>query len=126
MQDRKSLGVMLDCLSERVGLSEGQTVVVDRSMAYRDNIEEIRPRKLHYVVASRQSERDQWLEEFEGGDDFEEVERTCSPLNRYQNKPPVRVKMKRSGDETHVLCVGEGRKDKDKASPCLSLVVVSP
>lgn len=115
MQDRKSLGMMLDCLNERVGLSEGQTVVVDRGMAYRENIEEIRSRKLHYVVASRQSERDQWLEEFEDGDDFEEVERTSSPLNRYQNKPPVRVKMKRSGEETHVLCVGEGRKEKDKA-----------
>lgn len=115
MQDRKSLGVMLDCLNERVGLSEGQTVVVDRGMSYRENIEEILSRKLHYVVASRQSERDQWLEEFEESDDFQEVERTSSPLNRYQNKPPVRVKMKRSGDETHVLCVGEGRKDKDRA-----------
>jgi len=37
-------------------------------------------------------------------DDFEEVERTPSPRNAYQKKPPLRVKMKRSGDETHVLC----------------------
>jgi len=115
MQDRKSLGMMLDCLNERVGLSEGQTVVVDRGMAYRENIEEILSRKLHYIVASRQSERDQWLEEFEESGDFQEVERTPSPLNRYQNKSPVRVKMKRSGDETHVLCLGEGRKEKDRA-----------
>jgi len=115
MQDRKSLRLMLDSLSERVGLSEGQTVVVDRGMAYEENIEEIHSRNLHYVVASRQSERDQWLEEFEESDDFEEVERTPSPRNPYQNKSPVRVKMKRSGDETHVLCVGEGRKEKDRA-----------
>jgi len=115
MQDRKSLGLMLDCLNERVGLSQGETVVVDRGMAYRENIEEILSRKLHYIVASRQSERDQWLEEFEESGAFEEVERTPSPRNRYQNKPPVRVKMKRSGDETHVLCVGEGRKEKDRA-----------
>ncbi len=89
--------------------------MVDRGMAYRENIEEIRSRKLHYVVASRQSERDQWLEELEQGDDFQEVERTPSPRNPHQKKSPVRVKMKRSGDETHVLCVGEGRKEKDRA-----------
>ena len=115
MQDRESLSLMLDCLNERVGFSEGHTVVVDRGMAYRENIEEIRSRKLHYVVASRQSERDQWLEEFEDVGDFQEVERTPSPPNPYQKKSPVRVKMKRSGDETHVLCVGEGRKEKDRA-----------
>jgi transposase len=115
LQDRKSLGLMLDSLNERVGLSEGQTVVVDRGMAYEENIEEIRSRNLHYVVASRQSERDQWLEAFEDSGDFEEVERTPSPRNPYQNKSPVRVKMRRSGDETHVLCVGEGRKEKDRA-----------
>jgi transposase len=115
MQDRKSLGLMLDSLNERVGLSKGQTVVVDRGMAYEQNIEEIRSRNLHYVVASRQSQRDQWLEEFEEVSDFQEVERTPSPRNPYQSKSPVRVKMKRSGDETHVLCVGEGRKEKDRA-----------
>jgi len=115
LQDRKSLRLMLDSLNERVGLSEGQTVVVDRGMAYRENIEEIRSRNLHYVVASRQSERDSWLEEFEESGDFEEVERTPSPQNPYQKKSPVRVKMKRSGDETHVLCVGEGRREKDRA-----------
>jgi transposase len=115
MQDRQSLGLMLDSLNERVGLPEGQTVVVDRGMAYEENIEEIRSRKLHYIVASRQSERDQWLEAFEDIADFQEVERTPSPRNPYQNQSPVRVKMRRSGDETHVLCVGEGRKEKDRA-----------
>mgnify|MGYP001813883803 CR=1 FL=1 len=115
MQDRQSLGRMLDSLSERVGVSEGQTVVVDRGMAYDENIEEIRSRNLHYIVASRQSERDQWLEAFEDSGDFQQVERMPSPRNPYQSKSPVRVKMRRSGDETHVLCVGEGRKEKNRA-----------
>jgi transposase len=115
IQDRKSLRFMLDSLNERVGLSEGQTVVVDRGMAYEENIEEIRSRNLRYIVASRQSERDQWLEEFGDSGEFQEVERTPSPRNPYQNKSPVRVKMIRSGDETHVLCIGEGRKEKDRA-----------
>jgi len=115
MQDKKSLRLMLDSLNERVGLSEGQTPPSAGGMAYEENIEEIRSRKLHYVVASRQSERDQWLDEFEEVGDFQEVQRTPTPQNAYQKKSPVRVKMKRSGDETHVLCVGEGRKEKDRA-----------
>jgi transposase len=84
-------------------------------MAYEENIAEIRSRNLHYVVASRQSERDTWLDEFEEVGDFQQVERTPSPQNAYQKKSPVRVKMKRSGDETYVLCVGEGRREKDRA-----------
>ena len=115
LQDTKSLRLMLDSLNERVGLLEGQTPPSAGGMAYGENIEEIRSRKLHYVVASRQSERDQWLDEFQESGDFEQVERTPSPQNAYQKKSPVRVKMKRSGDETHVLCVGEGRKEKDRA-----------
>ena len=36
-------------------------MVVDRGMAFDDNLAEITHRKLHYVVASRQPERDRWL-----------------------------------------------------------------
>ncbi len=42
----------------------GQTVVVDRGMAFDENLAEIRARHLHYLVAARQPERDQWLEEW--------------------------------------------------------------
>jgi hypothetical protein len=52
-QDRRSLGRMLDLLKDRVGLSEGSTVVVDRGMAYTENLR-IRDRNLHYRFASRQ------------------------------------------------------------------------
>lgn len=114
-QDRGTLGDMLDLLDERVGLSEGQTVVVDRGMAFDDNIAEIRRRKLHYIVASRQPERNQWLADFEEEDGFEEVVREPSPLNPAQKKSKVQVKMKRHGDETHVLCISSGRVEKDRA-----------
>ncbi len=57
-QDRKTLGRMLDLLKDRVGMPEGSTVVVDRGMAYAENLAEIRQRKLHYVIAARQPERD--------------------------------------------------------------------
>ena len=113
-QDRKTLGEMLDLLDQRVGLSAGQTVVVDRGMAFDENIAEIRQRDLHYIVASRQPERNQWLADFEGDDGFEEVLRQPSPLNPFQKKSMVRVKVKKHGEETHVLCVSSGRVAKDR------------
>ena len=115
LQDRKSLGAMLDLLNARVGLKAGQTVVVDRGMAYAENLEEIRARGLHYLVASRQSERDQWLSKYEEAEGFEPVLRETSPQNPCQKKSRVEVKRMRQGEETHVLCVSEGRTEKDRA-----------
>ena len=114
-QDRNSLKDMLDVLDQRVGLQEGQTVVVDRGMALDENLEEIRSRKLHYLVAARQSERDQWLADFEDEEDFEKIERMPSPGNPFQKKSDVSVKLRRFGGGTHVLCVSSGRKEKDRA-----------
>jgi transposase len=114
-QDRKTLGDMLDLLDKRVGLIAGQTVVVDRGMAFDENIEQIRERHLHYIVASRQPERNQWLADFEEGESFQEVIRQPSPLNPGQKKSQVRVKMIRHGNETHVLCLSTQRVQKDRA-----------
>jgi len=114
-QDRTTLGEMLDRLDERVGLSPGQTVVVDRGMAYEENLEEIRSRELHYLVASRQPERDQWLADYDEVEGFEEVRRSPSPCNPYQKKTKVWVKNAPGDAETHVLCVSEERIEKDRA-----------
>jgi transposase len=114
-QDRKTLGRMLDLLKERVGLPEGSTVVVDRGMAYPENLTEIRRRNLHYVIAARQPERDQWLDEFEEAEGFELVPRQPSPLNPAQKKSVVRVKRVLNDVETIVLCTSEERVEKDRA-----------
>lgn len=114
-QDRKTLGIMLDLLNERIGLSPGQTVVVDRGMAYDDNIAYIQSRGLHYIVASRQPERDRCLEEFEELDGFEEIRVAGALANPRSKKPPLRVKLKQTQEEVHVLCESPGRKEKDKA-----------
>lgn len=115
-QDRNTVKEMLELLDERVGLVEGQTVVVDRGMAFDENLAEIRARDLHYLVAARQPERDRWLEEFEELEGFEEVIRKPSPRNPYQNKSQVRVKIKHTeADETHVLCISSERIEKDRA-----------
>lgn len=114
-QDRKTLGRILDLLKARVGMPEGSTVVVDRGMAYTENIAEIQKRKHHYVIAGRQPERDEWLDEFETVEGFELVPRQPSPLNPFQKKSVVRVKPIRRGDELIVLCTSEERIEKDRA-----------
>lgn len=116
--DSNTVAQMLDLLHDRIGLEPGQTVVVDRGMAYDKNLAEIRSRGLHYLVATRQSQRDQWLEEFEDTEGFREVELTKSPTNPYQKKTPVRVRMKLTAEETHVLCLSAGRTEKDRAIRC--------
>jgi len=114
-QDRHTVGKMLDLIHKRVGLKPGQTVVVDRGMAYDDNLKEIADRKLHYIVASRQSERDVWLADFEDTEGFEDVIRQPSPRNPFQKKSHIQVKMKRRDEETLVLCLSSERKEKDRA-----------
>jgi len=117
VQDRATLSRMLDVLDQRVGLPEGQTVVVDRGMAYPENIETLRnhPKNLHFIVATRQSERDQFLADFDDLGGFEDVIRIPSPQNPFQKKSSIRVKMKRFGEETYVLCISSERIEKDRA-----------
>jgi transposase len=115
MRDHKTLPTMLDLLDSRVGLQPGQTVVVDRGMAYDENIHQITSRGLYYLVASRQAERDQWLGEFEDLQGFEQIRLAGSQTNPYQKKTPVRVRIKTTEHETHVLCMSPARKEKDKA-----------
>src|ERR1017187_6123183 len=115
IQDRKTLASMLDLLEKRVGLPEGATIVVDRGMAYPENIAELRRRKLHYLVATSQKERDNYLAEFETGDGFEEVIRQPSPRNPNQKKSSVRVKAHSANNETLILCISSERVAKDRA-----------
>jgi len=115
MRDHKTVPTMLDLLDSRVGLQLGQTVVVDRGMSYDENIRQITSRGMHYLVASRQAERDHWLGEFEDLPGFEEIRLAGSPTNPYQKKTPVKVRMKTTEHETHVLCMSPARKEKDKA-----------
>jgi transposase len=114
-QDRTTLATMLDRLTERAGLKAGATVVVDRGMAFDDNIAEIKQRKLHYVVASRQPERDRWLGDFEDTEGFTPVLRQPSPLNGAQKKTSIEVKTCAAGEHTYVLCRSEQRIAKDRA-----------
>jgi transposase len=115
LQDRSSLDQMLEALEKRTGKKSGATVIVDRGMAYDENLDQIRQRGLHYLVAARQPERDEWVEELENDNDWEEVVRLPSPRNPFQKKTRVEVKRRTKGDEVYILCRSEGRKEKDRA-----------
>jgi transposase len=113
--DSTTLEEMSQALDQRIGLRPGQTVVVDRGMAGANNLEQIRARGLHYLVAARYTERQEWTEQFQDCGEFEAVEREPSPRNPAQKKSTIQVKMPRVGAETHVLCVSSERKEKDRA-----------
>jgi len=114
-QDRTTVGEMLDQLEKRTGHKPGSTVVVDRGMAYEEDLEQIRAHGHHYLVAARQPERNAWLAEFEQNDDGEELVRTPSPRNPFQEKSRLRIKRRQKGNEVYILCLSEGREEKDRA-----------
>jgi transposase len=113
--DSTTLDEMLSALERRTGKRSGCTVVVDRGMADAENLQKIRARGHHYLVAAHQPERDRWLAEFEQPEGFAEVIRLPSPRNPAQVKSQVLVKRSEPGEQVYVLCVSENRRDKDRA-----------
>jgi transposase len=115
-QDRATVEEMLGLLEQRSsGGRGGATVIVDRGMACEENLAQIRARGHHYLVASRQSERQAWLEEIEQEAGWQELLRQPSPGNRFQKKSRVWIKRVETTDHLYVLCRSEGRKAKDEA-----------
>jgi len=115
LPDRGSLGPMLDALEKRVGAKAGATVIVDRGMAYAQNLDQLRQRGLHYVVAGLQPERTAWLDAFEQDEGWEDVVRVPSPRNPFQKKTRVQIKRRSKDDVVYILCRSEGRDEKDRA-----------
>lgn len=106
---------MLNKLDKRAGDGKGHTVVVDRGMSGKENLAAIKAKGHHYIVASRQPEREQYLAEFECEQGWEEVIRDVSPNNEYQKKSSVTIKRMDKADETMLLCISAGRTKKDRA-----------
>jgi transposase len=106
---------MLDRLGARGCLTAGATIVMDRGMASAENILLLESRKLHYIIASRQTERDRWLASFADDVAFTQVIRQPSPTNPNQKKTRVDVQLVRSEGCNYVLCRSEQRIEKDKA-----------
>jgi len=113
-KDSTTLDEMLDTLKRRVGKRKGATVVIDRGMAFEDNIDEIKRKKYHYIVATRGAERNKYLDEFEKGN-FHPLLRNTSSINPTKKKSGVFIKKMEQGDELYVLCLSDKRSEKDKA-----------
>jgi len=113
--DRTTVAEMLEALEQRVGRTPGATVVVDRGMAFADNLQQIKDRGYRYLVASRQGERIAHLSDFESDAGWQAIVRAPSPTNPGQQQTRVMVKRKVVGDEVHILCTSNGREAKDRA-----------
>ena len=114
-QDRTTVDEMLTVLEQRTGRRGGATVVIDRGMAFAENLAQIRARDHHYLVAGRPPERHAHLEAFEDDTGWIEIVRRPSPRNPGQHKTRVVIKRAVSGEEVHILCRSDGRRDKDQA-----------
>jgi len=114
-QDSPSLPKMLALLKRRFALREGDTIVVDRGMASALCLEAIRAEHLHYIVATRQAQRNLFLDEFEDLGAFTELVREASPTNPCQKKSVVKVRAVEKDGELWVLCLSDGRQAKDRA-----------
>jgi transposase len=114
-QDRSTVEEMIEILEKRTGRKPGSTVIVDRGMAHEENLNRIRAHDLHYLVAGRQQERNEWLDDFEQEEDWEEVIREPSPRNPFQKKSRVQIKRRQKENEVYILCLSEGREEKDRA-----------
>jgi hypothetical protein len=79
-------------------------------MASKANLAAITARGCHYVVAARQSEREQWEQDFSDGD-WREVR----PESPAAGKGSVRFQLREAGAELHLLCKSAGRQAKDCA-----------
>jgi transposase len=114
-QDRTTVDEMLRQLEARTGRHGGATVVVDRGMAFAENLAQIRARGHHYLVAARYPERGAHQDAFADDLDWSEVIRIPSPRNPGQKKTRVRITRQTVGDEVHILCRSEARGEKDRA-----------
>jgi len=113
-KDSTTVSEMLDTLERRVGKRKGATVVVDRGMAFEDNLREIKEKGYHYIVDTRQAERNRYLDEFEKGG-FHLLLRNTSSTNPTRKKSGIFIKKMEKGNELYVLCLSDKRSEKDKA-----------
>ena len=77
--DTTTVDEMLGVIEQRMGNKAQATVVVDRGMASAENLAAIRARGHHWLVAGHQSERADYLEQFEEEEGWQEMVREASP-----------------------------------------------
>jgi transposase len=71
--DSSTVKTAIDTFESRTGIKKAATMVVDRGMSDKANLEMIKARGHHYIVAAKQTERVRWLAEFESEDGWQEL-----------------------------------------------------
>lgn len=107
--DCKTLADMVESLESRLpAAQEKPVVVVDGGIATDENLQYLRGKGYHYVVAAKRQSRKEFHEDFCDVDSF-------SVVPGRDRKQPVFVKRLKQGDELLVLCRRDGRRDKEDA-----------
>jgi transposase len=96
--DTTTLDEMLDILDARAGGScSGRTIVVDRGMSSKENLATIQDRNCHYIVATRQQERDEYLAEIESDEGWQKLFKVRK--GKYYDTVLNEIKIKRLSKE---------------------------
>jgi transposase len=106
MSDSKSLEIIIKKLKSDFVQAKIPTIIMDRGVVSQENIELLKSHNLSYIVASRSSEEKQFVDDF----DHEDFKILKSDKNNQ-----VEIRLKRSGDETFLLCKSSGRYQKESA-----------
>ena len=106
--DGKTVEAMLNALEQRTGIQSGFTVVMDRGFASETNLNLVRGRHHHYLVAGFQNQRGPLLDEFEELQGWAELQPSAM-------KTPIRIKRIEREETTFLLCVSPARAEKDRA-----------
>ena len=113
--DTTTVTDMLNALDRRGAGDRKATVVVDRGMASKANLEQIAAHGHTWLVAAHQPEREQHAVEFLSHEGWMPVERSPSATNPAQKKSAVLLKRVEQAQEVHLLCRSEERKQKDRS-----------
>lgn len=106
-RDSQTFTDMLDRLKARVA-NRQVTVVVDRGLSSDENLALLRQRSYHYIVTTRQSQRN---------DVFEHIDPEQFVPVKHDSGGTISVaaQLRRVGDEVFVLCHSQRRAAKDRA-----------
>ena len=89
--------------------SMAPTIVMDRGIATRENIDLLKEKNIPYIVIGRGPRNVYYLEEFENyrtDPEFKSITK---------NNREIRLKEVKTNDITEILCISEGRKEKEDA-----------
>jgi len=107
MSDSKSLEIIINALRSDFKNSQIPTIIMDRGVVSDDNITMLEKEGLKYIVASRNGEEKEFIDEFQKHDTFR--------LLKKDKTNEVEIKIKKQGDINYLLCKSSGRKNKETA-----------